>query len=137
LKISFIKCLSSDPYKFQKNDQLCTRENYVLLLLFFEGKKGPRASCVYIHTALVSEDTALRLEMPLSCYYQKTQNGFCLSYYMTSCTLLEEPSHPAKQQSIGRAVEPSGEHNIMPLQSVSKWLFFYNTKMSEISSPFF
>jgi len=39
LKISFIKCLSSDPYKFQKNDQLCTRENYVLLLLFFEGKK--------------------------------------------------------------------------------------------------
>jgi len=85
-------------------------------------------SCVYIHTALVREDAALRLAMPLSCYYHKTQNGFCLSYYMTSCTLLEEPMHPAKQQSIGRAVGPSGEHNIMPLPSVSKWLFFVTLK---------
>jgi len=36
--------------------------------------------------------------------------------------------HPAKQQSIGRAVGPCGEHNIMPLQSVSKWLFFVTLK---------
>ena len=124
-------------HEFQKNEQFCTWENYVLLLLFFEGRKDPRASCVYIHTALVSEDTALRLEMPLSCYYQKTQKRVLF-------VLLHDILYTTG------GTQPPSETTINWASSGAKWrtqyyaptisvqvVVFYNTKMSQISSPFF
>jgi hypothetical protein len=91
-------------------------------------------SCVYIHTALVRDDAALRLAMPLSCYYHKTQNGFCLSYYMTSCTLLDEPSETRINWASSGAMWRTQYY--APTISV-QLVVFCNTEMSESSSPFF
>jgi hypothetical protein len=96
----------------------------------------PRASCAYIHnfkvsTAMLREETALRLAMPLWCYYQKTQNGFCLSYYMTSCTLLEEPTETTINGASSGAKWRTQYH--APTISVQVG-FLFNT---EISSRFF